>query len=106
MTAGYDPSNPVASGSSDGYESDRPRHAATDYDDPERPGPLPPRMTSTGSFAPVTGSIPAQASPAGSLATGSMATGSLATGSLPAQPTSSWPASAPVTPPPTSSSAG
>jgi S1-C subfamily serine protease len=51
-------------------------------------------MTSTGSFGTVTGSIPAQASPAGSLA------GSLGTGSLPAQPTSAWPASAPVTPPP------
>jgi putative serine protease PepD len=78
MTAGYDPSNPVASGSSDEYDPDRPRHAAAE-DDPERPGPHPPRMTQTGSFAPVTGSIPTQ-------------------------PTGSWPVSAPVsapvTPPP------
>jgi putative serine protease PepD len=42
MTAGYDPSNPVASGS-----SDAPRHAAGD--DSDRLGPLPPRVT-TGSF--------------------------------------------------------
>ena len=27
MTAGYDPSNPVASGTSDSHEYDRPRHA-------------------------------------------------------------------------------
>src|SRR4030095_88898 len=70
MTAGYDPSNPVASGSSDGYESDRPRHAADEYDDPERLGPLPPRLTSTGS-------IPVQQSPA--------------TGSMPSQPTRAAP---------------
>ena len=47
MTAGYDPSNPVASGSSEGYD-DRPRHAAGD--DSERLGPLPPRITQTGSI--------------------------------------------------------
>jgi putative serine protease PepD len=56
MTAGYDPSNPVA--------SDHPG------DDPDRLGPLPPRVSSTGQFP--------------------------ATGSLPAQPTSAWPVSAPT----------
>ncbi|MGI5244499.1 S1C family serine protease [Dactylosporangium sp. CA-139066] len=82
MTAGYDPSNPVASGSSDAYDPDRPRHAAAEVDDPERLGPHPPRMTSTGSFATVTAPVPAQGPATG------------------AQPTSSWPVSAPVTPPP------
>jgi putative serine protease PepD len=79
MTAGYDPSNPVASGSPDSYDYDRPRHAAGN-DEPERLGPLPPRMTSTGSFQPATGSIPSQ-------------------------PTSSWPAPASSVPsvPPVSS---
>ncbi|WP_433216880.1 trypsin-like peptidase domain-containing protein [Dactylosporangium sp. CS-047395] len=67
MTAGYDPSNPVASGSSDGYD-ERPRHAAPG-DDSERLGPLPPRITQTGS-------IP--------------------THSVPPQPTSSWPVSGPA----------
>ncbi|WP_432836511.1 trypsin-like peptidase domain-containing protein [Dactylosporangium sp. CA-092794] len=71
MTAGYDPSNPVASGNSE-YDQDRPRHAAGD--DSERLGPLPPRITPTGSFPPVTGPVPAQ-------------------------PTSAWPVSAPATAP-------
>ncbi|GAA3188732.1 hypothetical protein GCM10010532_003400 [Dactylosporangium siamense] len=88
MTAGYDPSNPVASGTSDSY--DRPRHADRSGDDSERLGPLPPRMTQTGSF-PAAG-----VSPAGAPATGSFP----ATGSLPAQPTSAWPVSAPAGPPP------
>jgi S1-C subfamily serine protease len=88
MTAGYDPSNPVASGTSDPLDYDRPRHAAGPADDSERLGPLPPRLHSTGSLP---------AAPAGH--TGSMPTGS-PTGVLPAQPTSSaWPVSAPVTAP-------
>ncbi|GAA2381844.1 S1C family serine protease [Dactylosporangium salmoneum] len=66
MTAGYDPSNPVASGNPDVHE------------DPERLGPLPPRLHQTGS-------IP---------------TGPISTGALPAQPTNSWPVSAPAGPPP------
>ncbi|MFI5907446.1 S1C family serine protease [Dactylosporangium sp. NPDC051541] len=79
MTAGYDPSNPVASGSSE-YD-DRPRHAAPG-DDSERLGPLPPRITQTGSF-PATGPLPAQPTSASP---------------LPPQPTSSWPVSAPAGP--------
>ncbi|MEU7873846.1 trypsin-like peptidase domain-containing protein [Dactylosporangium sp. NPDC049140] len=75
MTAGYDPSNPVASGSSEGYD-DRPRHAAGD--DSERLGPLPPRITQTGSIP--THSIPPP-----------VATPPV---SIPPQPTSSWPVSA------------
>ncbi|GAA3457228.1 S1C family serine protease [Dactylosporangium matsuzakiense] len=94
MTAGYDPSNPVASGSSE-YD-DRPRHAAPG-DDSERLGPLPPRITQTGSFpaAPpnqVTGQLPAQPTSASPLPAQPT--------SLPPQSTSSWPVSAPAGPPP------
>ncbi|MFG2037014.1 S1C family serine protease [Dactylosporangium sp. NPDC048998] len=94
MTAGYDPSNPVASGSSDSYDPDRPRYAAGIGDDPERLGPLPPRMTSTGSFAPVTGTIPTAAIP-----TAAIPSGPVLTGSIPPQPTGSWPVSGPAGPP-------
>lgn len=88
MTAGYDPSNPVASGTPDSY--DRPRHADRSGDDSERLGPLPPRMTSTGSF-PAAGVSPAGGPPTG---------GFPVTGALPAQPTSAWPVTAPTGPPP------
>jgi putative serine protease PepD len=100
MTAGYDPSNPVASGSSDAH--DRPRHAAANGDDSERLGPLPPRMTSTGSFAPVTGSVPTQAVPAQAVPTQAVPAQPVSgqPPAMPGQPTGSWPASAPVTPPP------
>src|SRR5258705_13463685 len=94
MTAGYDPSNPVASGTSDSYDYDRPRHADRSADEPERLGPLPPRMTSTGSF-------PAVGSPVG---TGAMPASAQPTGAFPPQPTSNFPPQAtnawPVTPPP------
>ncbi|MEV6928627.1 trypsin-like peptidase domain-containing protein [Dactylosporangium sp. NPDC051485] len=76
MTAGYDPSNPVASGNPDVHE------------DPERLGPLPPRLHQAGSL------------PTGALPTGSIPTGPISTGPLPAQTTSAWPVSAPAGPPP------
>jgi putative serine protease PepD len=64
MTAGYDPSNPVASGSSDAYEHDRPRHAAGPSDDSERLGPLPPKISQTGSIpAQPTSAWPVSAGP-------------------------------------------
>lgn len=98
MTAGYDPSNPVASGTSDSY--DRPRHADRSADDSERLGPLPPRMSSTGSF-PAAGVSPAGGPPT----SGFPAQSGPATGGFPAQPgsaqpTSAWPVSAPAGPPP------
>jgi putative serine protease PepD len=98
MTAGYDPSNPAVPGApgASGVPGplDQPRHAAAEEGEPERLGPLPPRMHSTGSF-PTVGS-PFQSPPTGPIPAVPVSTappptsGGFPTAGFPAQPTSPY----------------